>query len=108
MLQRHAVEKLHDDEGLIAVLADLVNGADVGVIQRRRRTGFATETLQGLRVHGHIIRQKLQSHEAAEFGVFGLVDHTHAAPAELLDDAVVRNGLADHAGSARGTSTGAL
>jgi len=29
--------------------------------------------------------------------VLGLVDHTHPAAAELLDDPVVRNGLADHA-----------
>jgi hypothetical protein len=31
-----------------------------------------------------------------QFYVFSLVNHTHAAAAELLDDAVVRNGLADH------------
>ena len=29
-------------------------------------------------------------------GVLGLVDDTHAATAQLLDDAVVRDGLADH------------
>ena len=28
--------------------------------------------------------------------VLGLVDNTHAATAEFLNDAVVRNGLADH------------
>ena len=33
VLQCHAVEVLHDDEGLRAVLADFVNGADVGVVQ---------------------------------------------------------------------------
>ena len=52
---------------------------------------------------GYVIRQELQSDEAAEFGVLGLVDHTHAAPAELLDDAVMRDGLADHAGSLQRT-----
>jgi len=29
-------------------------------------------------------------------GVFGLIGYAHAAATELLDDAVVRNGLADH------------
>jgi hypothetical protein len=29
-------------------------------------------------------------------GVFSFVDHTHPAAAEFLDDAVVRDGLADH------------
>lgn len=37
----------------------------------------------------------------AEFGVLRFVDHTHPATAELLDDAIVRNGLANHAGSAQ-------
>jgi len=33
--------------------------------------------------------------EAPQHGVLGLVDHTHTA-AQLLDDAVVGYGLADH------------
>ena len=59
------------------------------------RLGFALEARQRLRVLGDIIGQELQGDEAIELGVFGLVDHTHAAAAELLDDAVVRDGLAD-------------
>ena len=44
--QRHAIQKLHGDEGSSFVLADLVNRADVGMIQRRRRPRFAPEALQ--------------------------------------------------------------
>ena len=33
---------------------------------------------------------------ATELEVFRLVHHTHAPAAELLDDAVVRDGLTDH------------
>jgi hypothetical protein len=40
-------------------------------------------------------RKKFQGDEAPEFGVLGFVDPTHAAAAKLLDDAVVRDGLAD-------------
>ena len=36
------------------------------------------------------------AHEAMQQRVFGLVDNTHPATAELLNDAVVRDGLADH------------
>ena len=96
MLQRHAVQILHDDERLPVLLADFVDGADVGMVQGGGCLCFALKTGQGLRVLGNIIGQKLQRDEAAEAWVLGLVDHTHAAAAEFLDDAVVRDGLADH------------
>ena len=48
MLQRHAVQKFHDDEGLPIVLADLVYRADVGMIESGGGTSFATEALQRL------------------------------------------------------------
>ena len=38
--------------------------------------------------------------------VLGLVDDTHPATAEFLNDAVVRNGLADHAQACYGGSVG--
>jgi alkylation response protein AidB-like acyl-CoA dehydrogenase len=43
-------------------------------------------------------RQKLQRHRAVKLRILGLVDDTHPAFAELLGDAVVRDGLADHVG----------
>jgi hypothetical protein len=33
---------------------------------------------------------------AVQLEVFGFVDHTHPSIAELRDDAIVRDGLADH------------
>ena len=96
MLQRHAVQKFHGDEGLPILLADVVDGADVGMVQRRRGLGFALKAGEGLRVAGNIFRQELQGDEAMQPRVFGFVNHAHPAAAELLDDAVMRNGLADH------------
>ena len=49
-----------------------------------------------MRVVRDLRRQELQGHKAAEFGIFGLVDHTHAAPTQLLGDAVVRDDAANH------------
>ena len=43
-----------------------------------------------------LIGQELQSNVAAQTQVFGLIDHTHAAATQLLQDAVMRNGLASH------------
>ncbi len=45
---------------------------------------------------GKLLRQELQGHIAAQAGVLSLVDHTHPTTAELLQDFVVGNGLADH------------
>jgi hypothetical protein len=80
---------------LAALLADVVNRADVGMVESRGRLRFPLETGEGLRVSSHLIGQELQGHEAMQSRVLGLIDHTHAATAELLHDAVVRDGLAD-------------
>jgi len=40
--------------------------------------------------------QEFQGDTATQLRILGLIHHTHAATAQLLDDAVVRDGLADH------------
>src|SRR5712692_3234349 len=77
------------------MLANFVNGADVGMVQGGGSTSLPAKAFERLWVFGYILRQELQSDKATEFGVLGLVHHTHPAAPELLDDAVVRNGLAD-------------
>jgi len=96
MLQGQAIEKFHGDERLLAVLADFVDGADVGVVESGRGAGFAAEAFEGLRVAGEFFGKKFEGDEAAEFRVFGFVDDSHAAAAEFFEDAVVRDSLADH------------
>jgi hypothetical protein len=46
---------------------------------------------------GQIVRQEFQGDDAAQVSILSPVDDTHPASAKLLNDAVVRNGLADHA-----------
>ena len=46
------------------------------------------------------VRKEFQGDEAVELGVLGLVDHSHAAATEFFEDAVVRDGLANHGWSA--------
>src|SRR5271169_5228995 len=96
VLEGLAAEALHHDEEMALVLANFVDGADIGMVQRRCGPGFAAETLESLGVLRGIVGKKLESYEAAELSVFGFVDHTHAAAAKHFDDAVVRDGLADH------------
>jgi hypothetical protein len=64
------------------------------VTERRSGAGFAAKTLQRLRILGNILGKELEGDRAAEHGVLGLVNHTHAATAQLLDDPVMRDGLA--------------
>ena len=47
MLQGLAFEKLHGDEMPAIRLPNLVNRADIGMVQCRRSTGFPLKTLQG-------------------------------------------------------------
>src|SRR5581483_7856707 len=73
-----------------------VNRADVRVIQRGGRLGFALKAAESLRILGNIVGKKFKRHKAMQASVFRLVDHAHASAAELLDDPVMRDGLADH------------
>ena len=98
MLESFAVQEFHGDERKAVLLANVVDRADVGVVECGRGLGFALETAERLRVAGHFIGKELQGHEATQPCVLGFVDHTHAAAAQPLKDAVVRYGLADHQG----------
>ena len=96
MLQGEAVQKLHGDEGFAVLVVDFIDGADVGMIECGRRLRFALEASQSLRVFRNLVRKELQGDKTVQLYVFGLVDHAHATAAQLLCDAVVRDGLADH------------
>jgi len=78
------------------VFADFVDGANIGMVESGSGAGFATKAFESLRVARELVGQKFEGDEAAEFGVFRLVDDAHTAAAELLDDAVMRDSLADH------------
>ena len=78
------------------LFVNFMDGADVGMVQRGGGFGFALEAAERLRILCDIVGQEFQRDKAVELDVLGLVDDTHPATAELLDNAVVRDGLADH------------
>jgi hypothetical protein len=96
MLQRDAFHELHGDKHLAVLLANLVDRADVGMIQRRGCARLSPKTFHCLWDLGQILRKKLKRDKPAKGRVFGLVDNTHPAAAQLFNDAVARDGLADH------------
>ena len=93
--QSHPGQKFHRDESLAVLFTNVIDGADVGMVQGRCCFGLASKPLQCLAVLGDGFRQKLKGHEAVKPGVFRLIDHTHPATAELFDNPVVRYGSAN-------------
>ena len=100
VFEGHALQVLHGDKRLAVLPADVVNGADVGVIQRRSCLGLTLEASQGLGVASHVVGQKFQGNKTEQAGVLRFVHHSHAAAAQFLEDLIVGNGFADHEGLA--------
>jgi hypothetical protein len=99
-----------DFPGAVCAPVDVVFPLSVSLFSRCRSarisaalrgTSFSAKTLQRLRVLRDIFGKKLKCDKTPEGSVLSFIDHAHPATAELFDDAVVRDGLADELG--RGT-----
>ena len=99
LVERLAGDVLHDDVGFFGVagfgggFADVVDGADVGVVDGGGEAGFAE--LGGAHLlDGEVAALEELEHDGAlEEGVVGEVDDAAAAGADLADELV----LLDHA-----------
>ena len=89
LLDGAPLEQLHHDERLAVVFAELVNRADVRVLQRRRQAGLALESGQPLGGRDRLGAQQLDGDFAAKLEVFGAIDHAHATFAEGVQQAIV-------------------
>jgi len=61
VLHREAVQKLHGDEAFAFVLADFVDGADIGMVQGGSGPRLAPESLERLRVLRDILGRNLSA-----------------------------------------------
>ena len=98
MLESFALEQFHGDKGTAFELSDVVDSADVGMIERGGSASFAAKSLDGLGVVRNIIGKEFQRYIAAQARVFGFVNHSHASTAQFFEDAVVRDGAANIGG----------
>jgi hypothetical protein len=64
------------------------------MIQRCEYSRFTRKACKPLGILRDGRRQHLNRDIAVEFGVPCAIDHTHTTGAQLVDDAVVRNGIA--------------
>ena len=96
LLERLAFVIGHGQEhAAVGALVDLVDRADVRMIERRNRACFDQQALLGLLVLEQRQRQELQGDGAFEARVFGLVDLAHPSRAEEGQDAVVGDSVAE-------------
>src|ERR1035438_5823365 len=94
--QHYAIQILHGDERPPVLFTDVINRADIWVIECGGGLRFAAKTGENRRVAGNFFGQEFESDKKLQPRVFRFVDHPHTADTQLLDDAVVRDGLADH------------
>ena len=87
--QLFALQQLHDDEEAAIVLAHVVDGDDVGMVQLRARLGLAEEAGAQLVGDLDLGRDDLEGDLTIEDGVVGLEDHAHAPAADPVDDPIL-------------------
>ena len=103
LLQRlPLVVRHHEVQLAVGGLVDLVDRADVGVVEGRNRLRLLEEALLRGVVAGQIGRQDLDRHLTVEVRVVGRVDDPHAAGAELGADRVRAEGRAWDEGHGKG------
>ena len=95
-LESLAFQVLHHQERPALVAVDIVERADVRMVQRGDGARLALKALHCRPVRGHGLRQKLHRHRAPQARILGLINDAHAAATQHREDPVVRNRLTDH------------
>ena len=88
VVERLTLDVLHDQEVRAVLVADIVQGADVGMVETGNGVGFTTEARQPLRITGEVFRKDLDGDGPSETGVGSLVDFAHPARTDLADDLI--------------------
>ena len=86
----------HCNEQLPVVFANVVDGADVLMVEGGGSLGLLHETLFGSGALAQVRREKFQRDGTVQAGVTGLIHNAHAATSELAEDLIVGDGFPDH------------
>jgi len=63
------------------MLINLIDRANIGMVQCGSGLGLALKSSQSLRISGNVVGQEFQRNKAAEFEVLRLIHDAHAAAA---------------------------
>src|SRR5216684_6661800 len=96
MLQCLPFQKLHHDKTLVFEFVDVVDSANVRVVQRRCRTRLALKTFHRWMVLGKLLGKEFQADKATQPNVLGLIHNPHAAATQLFQNTVMGDGSSDH------------
>ena len=94
--KRLPLDQLHRDEMPAIGLADVVNRADIRMVQGGGGPGFATEPLRGVGIDRPVRWQELERHWPSEPRVLPAIHHAHTPAAERGKNPIMRDRLADH------------
>ena len=83
----------HCNEQLPVVFANVVDGADVLMVEGGGSLGLLHETLFGSGALAQVRREKFQRDGTVQAGVTGLIHNAHAATSELAEDLIVGDGF---------------
>jgi hypothetical protein len=96
VIQRRPFQAFHDDEETVLVFPDVVDDADVWMIEGRCRARFPLKSLARLGILGQFLGKEFQSNTPAEALVFRLIHDAHSATTQLAHNAVMRDCLVQH------------
>ena len=95
LLQALAFELFHDDKRVPVVVLNVVDGADVGVVEQRCGARLSHKTFQRMRILGQVLGDEFQRDMPAQAEVLRLVNNSHSAAAQLRQHAVMGHRLPD-------------
>ena len=76
-------------ERFAILLANIVHGANIRMVQGRSRLRFQLKPRERLRIARHLRRQKLEGDKAMQPQVLGFIHHAHTSAAQLLHDSIM-------------------
>jgi hypothetical protein len=83
-----AFDVLHHEEASTVFVADVVQGADVRMVQTGNGLCFTMEARQPIRIVGEMFGKDFDSDRSSEASVGSLVDLAHSARTDLADDLI--------------------